>query len=82
MTRSPCLRPAVVSVTASATHVMSMTPALDVDAIFHVTEWKAFRMPAWEVLHRSVKTPLLIDGRNVFDTDPVEAGFTLLQIGQ
>ena len=56
--------------------------ALDVDAIFHVTEWKAFRMPAWEVLRRSVKTPLLIDGRNVFDTDPVEAGFTLLQIGQ
>ena len=34
-------------------------------------------MPAWEVLRRSVKTPLLIDGRNVFDTDPVEAGFTL-----
>lgn len=56
--------------------------ALDVDAIFHVTEWKAFRMPAWEVLSRSVRTPLLIDGRNVFDTAPVEAGFTLLQIGQ
>ena len=56
--------------------------ALDVDAIFHVTEWKAFRMPAWEVLARSVRTPLLIDGRNVFDTAPVEAGFTLLQIGQ
>lgn len=56
--------------------------ALDVDAIFHVTEWKAFRMPAWEVLARSVRTPLLIDGRNVFDTAPVETGFTLLQIGQ
>ncbi len=56
--------------------------ALDVDAIFHVTEWKAFRMPAWEVLACSVRTPLLIDGRNVFDTAPVEAGFTLLQIGQ
>ena len=56
--------------------------ALDVDAIFHVTEWKTFRMPAWEVLARSVRTPLLIDGRNVFDTAPVEAGFTLLQIGQ
>ena len=39
-------------------------------------------MPAWEVLARSVRTPLLIDGRNVFDTAPVEAGFTLLQIGQ
>ena len=55
---------------------------LDADAIFHVTEWKAFRMPAWEVIRRSVCTPLLIDGRNVFDTAPVEAGFTLLQIGQ
>lgn len=56
--------------------------ALDADAIFHVTEWKAFRMPAWEVLRRSVQTPLLIDGRNVFDAGPREAGFTLLQIGQ
>lgn len=56
--------------------------ALDADAIFHVTEWKAFRMPAWEVLRRSVRTPLLIDGRNVFDAGPREAGFTLLQIGQ
>ncbi len=55
---------------------------LEADAIFHVTEWKAFRMPAWEVIRRSVHTPLLIDGRNVFDTAPVEAGFTLLQIGQ
>ena len=55
---------------------------LDADAIFHVTEWKAFRMPAWEVLRRSVRTPLLIDGRNVFDAGPREAGFTLLQIGQ
>ena len=56
--------------------------ALDADAIFHVTEWKAFRMPAWEVLRRSVRTPLLIDGRNVLDAGPREAGFTLLQIGQ
>ena len=56
--------------------------ALDADAIFHVTEWKAFRMPAWEVLRRSVRTPLLIDGRNVFDAGPRGAGFTLLQIGQ
>ena len=56
--------------------------ALDADAIFHVTEWQAFRMPAWEVLRRSVRTPLLIDGRNVFDAGPREAGFTLLPIGQ
>lgn len=55
---------------------------LDAEAIFHVTEWKEFRMPSWEILRRSVKTPLLIDGRNVFDSTPVEQGFTLLSIGQ
>lgn len=56
--------------------------ALDVDAIFHVTEWKEFRMPLWEVLARSVRTRLIIDGRNVFDATPREYGFTLLAVGQ
>lgn len=56
--------------------------ALDSDAIFHVTEWKEFRMPSWEVLARTVSTPLLIDGRNVFDDSPTRHGFTLLSIGQ
>ena len=70
MIRSPCLRLAVVLGDRVRYARDVYDSALDVDAIFHVTEWKAFRMPAWEVLHRSVKTPLLIDGRNVFDTDP------------
>lgn len=56
--------------------------ALGAEAIFHVTEWKEFRMPSWEVLARTVATPLLIDGRNVFDNGPREHGFTLLSIGQ
>lgn len=56
--------------------------ALGAEAIFHVTEWKEFRMPSWEVLARTVATPLLIDGRNVFDNSPREHGFTLLSIGQ
>lgn len=54
---------------------------LDADCIFHVTEWKEFRMPAWEVLRRSMHTPLLIDGRNVFDATPQEYGFTKISIG-
>ncbi|GAD04732.1 UDP-glucose dehydrogenase [Porphyromonas crevioricanis JCM 15906] len=37
------------------------------DALFHVTEWKEFRMPSWEVVRRSMHTPLVIDGRNVYD---------------
>ncbi len=56
--------------------------SLEADAIFHVTEWKEFRMPSWEVLKRSVNTPLLIDGRNVFDKAPQEYGFTYLCIGK
>lgn len=56
--------------------------ALDCDAIFHVTEWKEFRMPSWDVLARTVRRPLLIDGRNVFDASPRKHGFTLLSIGQ
>ena len=55
---------------------------LDVDVIFHVTEWKEFRMPNWEVIKRSMKTPLLIDGRNVFDKKEMESiGFRYLYIG-
>lgn len=56
--------------------------ACDVDTIFHVTEWKEFRMPSWDVLARVVRTPLVIDGRNVFDATPKQYGFTLLAIGQ
>lgn len=41
---------------------------LDVDAIIHVTEWKEFRMPNWEVIKRSMKlNPVLFDGRNVYN---------------
>ncbi len=56
---------------------------LDADAIFHVTEWKEFRMPSWEAIKRSMKSnPVLIDGRNVFDTKEMEEhGFTYYRIG-
>lgn len=37
------------------------------DALFHVTEWKEFRMLNWSELKRLMKTPLVIDGRNVYE---------------
>lgn len=41
---------------------------LDAEAIFHVTEWKEFRLPNWEGIKRLMKpNPVLFDGRNVFD---------------
>ncbi|MFI3239820.1 MAG: UDP-glucose/GDP-mannose dehydrogenase family protein, partial [Bacteroidales bacterium] len=57
---------------------------VDADAIFHVTEWKEFRMPSWEVIKRSMKaSPVLIDGRNVFDhSELMEHGFAYYCIGR
>ena len=55
---------------------------LDAEVIFHVTEWKEFRMPNWEVIKRSMKTnPVMIDGRNVFDQGTL-FGFKYFAIGK
>ena len=54
---------------------------LDAEAIFHVTEWKEFRLPNWEVIKRSMKpNPVLFDGRNVFDKNMLE-GIAYMKIG-
>ena len=41
--------------------------ALDADAILLLTEWKEFRLPSWNVLKRTMKSPIIIDGRNIYD---------------
>lgn len=53
---------------------------LNADAILHVTEWKEYRMPNWERIRKTMRTPLLIDGRNVFDSSNLE-GFSYLCVG-
>lgn len=53
---------------------------VDAEALFHVTEWKEFRMPNWEVVRRSMKNPLLIDGRNVYSLSELK-GIEYLKIG-
>lgn len=42
---------------------------LDADALLMLTEWKQFRLPSWGVVARSMKHPLVIDGRNIYDPD-------------
>jgi len=46
--------------------------ALDADALCLLTEWKEFRLPAWAVLKKTMKTPILIDGRNIYDKKEME----------
>ena len=41
--------------------------AVDADALILVTEWKEFRLPAWQVVERVMRTPVLFDGRNIYD---------------
>lgn len=56
---------------------------LDADALLLLTEWQEFRLPTWDVIKRVMKTPLLIDGRNIFDAKELnEAGFTYCGIGK
>jgi len=50
------------------------------DVLFHVTEWKEYRMPDWQKVRSLMKIPLLIDGRGVFDKTTLE-GIIYLKIG-
>nr|WP_303776156.1 UDP-glucose/GDP-mannose dehydrogenase family protein [Bacteroides intestinalis] len=42
---------------------------LDADALLLVTEWKEFRMPSWRVLKKAMRQAVVIDGRNIYDSD-------------
>jgi UDPglucose 6-dehydrogenase len=57
--------------------------AAGADALFLVTEWNEFRQPDFELLKRTMKQPVLFDGRNVWDPRKVRAlGFTYHGIGR
>ncbi|MCM1070710.1 MAG: UDP-glucose/GDP-mannose dehydrogenase family protein [[Clostridium] fimetarium] len=56
---------------------------LDADALLLLTEWKQFRLPSWGVVTRSMRSPLVIDGRNIYDADDLaEQGVTYHCIGR
>lgn len=57
--------------------------ALDSDALMLVTEWKEFRVPSWNVIHKSMRTPVVLDGRNIYDRAELEGdGFTYYALGK
>ena len=56
---------------------------IDADALLLVTEWKEFRMPSWSVIKKLMSTPLILDGRNIYDkTELEETGFIYHCIGR
>jgi UDPglucose 6-dehydrogenase len=53
------------------------------DALAIVTEWKAFRSPDFDELKRRLATPVIFDGRNLYEPAAVRAlGFEYFPIGR
>ncbi len=62
----------------------SPTAALDgADALIIVTEWKEFRSPDFAVLLAKLKSPVIFDGRNLYEPKlPRSHGFEYFAIGR
>ena len=53
------------------------------DALVIVTEWKEFRSPDFELMKKSLKNPVIFDGRNIYSPKMVrELGFEYMAIGR
>jgi UDPglucose 6-dehydrogenase len=53
------------------------------DALAVITEWKAFRSPDFEAMRTLLKSPVVFDGRNVYEPKPMrELGFEYHPIGR
>jgi UDPglucose 6-dehydrogenase len=64
-------------------HRVNYDALADADAVLIVTEWNEFRRPDFERMKSLLKTPIIIDGRNVYDPDVMEQhGFTYLSMGR
>ena len=66
------------------TYADSQTAALaNADALLIVTEWKEFRSPDFAGIKAALKTPVIFDGRNMYDPKLVRGmGFEYLAIGR
>ncbi len=52
------------------------------DALLLLTEWKEFRIPDWNIVKKSMNTPVILDGRNIYNRrEMLENGFIYECIG-
>jgi UDPglucose 6-dehydrogenase len=68
----------------NATKIDSKYDCLDnSDALLVLTEWKEFRAPDFDEIKKRLKSPILFDGRNLYNTKHVlEQGFTYYAVGK
>ncbi|MGC9150494.1 MAG: UDP-glucose dehydrogenase family protein [Microbacter sp.] len=54
----------------------------DADALMLITEWKEFRVPNWSIIKKLMKSPVVFDGRNIYDKkEMIDLGFHYEGIG-
>ena len=55
----------------------------DVDALAIITEWQEFHNPNFKLMHELMGCPIIVDGRNLYDTEQMERlGFVYASIGR
>ncbi len=55
----------------------------DADLVILVTEWEEFKHISLDELKERMRSPMLLDGRNIYDPEKVKAaGFTYLGVGR
>lgn len=55
---------------------------VDSEAVMLITEWKEFRVPSLAALKATMRHPIILDGRNIYDREEMEEhGFTYYKIG-
>lgn len=60
-----------------------MAALLGADALSIATEWKTFRSPDFPAMKAGLKTPVVFDGRNLYEPDAMRAlGFEYYPIGR
>ncbi len=53
------------------------------DALAILTEWNDYKRPNWEEVIKQMKSPIVFDGRNLYDTSRMQAkGFRYYSIGR
>jgi UDPglucose 6-dehydrogenase len=60
-----------------------MSALKDCDALLIATEWKTFRAPDFAAMKKQLKTPIVFDGRNLYEPAAMrELGFAYYPIGR
>ncbi len=61
----------------------SYAALVDADALIVVTDWNEYRHPDFERIRSTLRSPIVVDGRNLYDSQKMRAlGFTYASIGR